>query len=105
MNLLEQINRIERLDQLIRMKATGTPAQLASRLKISKRTLYNILDFIKRQGAEVYYCRTQQSFCYQKDVYFHFGFTVEKVHLRRIKGGEKYFFGSAKFLHWGKVYL
>ena len=35
MNLLTQIRRLERLDQLIRMKATGTPKELAKRMQVS----------------------------------------------------------------------
>ena len=109
MNLLEQINRIERLDQLIRMKATGTPKQIAKRLNVSRSTLYNLLGFMKNQGVEIYYCSTYQSFCYKQEVYFCFGFTIEKVQLRRVKGGMQNifcdFFGSPEFLDWGKVDL
>lgn len=85
MNLLHQIKRIERIDQLIRMKATGSPKELAKRLEISRSTLYNILDFMKTQGVEIYYCAERQSFCYKKDVYFCFGFSVEKVKLNWIR--------------------
>jgi len=55
MNFLTQIRRLERLDQLIRMKATGTPKELAKRMQVSRSTLYNILEFIKMQGVEIYY--------------------------------------------------
>ena len=111
MNLLQKIRQIERVDQLIRLKATGTPKDFAKRLNVSKSTLYNILEFIKNQGVEIYYCPNRQSFCYKTDVYFCFGFSVEKVNLRQVKGGkgncvlkftsvqnfwtqEKYFYGE-----------
>ena len=88
MNLLHQIKRLERLDQLIRMKATGTPKELAKRFNISRSTLYNILEFIKMQGVEIYYSTERQSFCYKTEVYFCFGFSVEKVKLRQVQGGK-----------------
>lgn len=92
MNLLKQIRRIERLDQLIRMKATGTPENLAKRLNISRSTLYNIIDFIKNQGVEIRYCSNRQSFYYEKDVHFYFGFSFDKVQLRGVVGGEQNIF-------------
>ncbi len=92
MNLLKQINRIERIDQLIRMKATGTPKELAKRLSISRSTLYNILDFIKNQGVQIRYCPEKQSFYYVQDVHFYFGFSFDKVQLRGIVGGEQKIF-------------
>lgn len=94
MNLLKQINRIERIDQLIRMKATGTPKELAKRLNISRSTLYNILEFMKAQGVEIYYSSSKQSFCYKQEVFFYFGFSSQKMNLRGISGGNGYFFKS-----------
>lgn len=109
MNLLHQIQRIERLDQLIRLKATGTPKELAKRLKVSRSTLYNILEFIKMQGVEVYYCSNRQSFCYKTEVYFCFGFSVEKVKLRQIQGGKGNnfwnFLRSPEFLDYEDLHL
>jgi len=79
MNLLTQIRRLERLDQLIRMKATGTPKELAKRLEVSRSTLYNILEFIKTQGVEVYYNAERQSFCYKTEVYFVLDFRWKRL--------------------------
>ena len=44
MALRRHINRLQQLDQLIRMKATGTPAQLAQKLGISESAWYKIRD-------------------------------------------------------------
>jgi len=88
MNLMNQIRRIERLDQLIRLKSTGTPKELAQRLGISKKTLYNTLNFMKNEGAKIYFCTSRQSFCYEREVYFYFGFSFEKVRLKQIRGGK-----------------
>lgn len=105
MNLLKQINRIERIDQLIRMKATGTPQELAKRLSISRSTLYNILEFMKSQGGKVYYCQTKQSFCYEKEVHFYFGFSPEKIKLKRVVGGKQIFFRNPDLLDWEQLHL
>ena len=109
MNLLTQIRRLERLDQLIRMKATGTPKELAKRMQVSRSTLYNILEFMKMQGVEIYYSPERKSFCYKTEVYFCFGFSIEKVKLKQVKGGKGNnfwnFLGSPEFLDCDDVSL
>jgi predicted DNA-binding transcriptional regulator YafY len=72
MKLLEQLQRLERLDQLIRLKATGCADCLAQRMNLSRRTIYNLLDILKILGAEINYCALRQSYYYVNDVYFNF---------------------------------
>lgn len=61
------------------MKAPGIPKELAKRLKISRSTLYNILEFIKAQGVKVYYNVERQSFFYKTEVYFVLAFRWKKL--------------------------
>ncbi len=44
------IDRLSRLDHLIRIKGTGTPAQLAERLNLSERSIYDYINFMKGLG-------------------------------------------------------
>ena len=74
MKLLKTIAKIERIDQLIRLKATGTPSQLAKRLSISERSVFNILNMMKELGAPIHYSGFRQSYYYEESVNFRFGF-------------------------------
>ena len=74
MNLLFTIERINQVDQLIRLKATGTPQELANRLDISVGSVYNLIKTLKDFGAPVYYCKRRRSYCYRQKCYFDFGF-------------------------------
>ena len=109
MKLKEKNEQVERVTQLIRLKATGTPDELAEKLKVCKRTLHNILATFKKEGIEVYYCSNRRSYCFKQNVYYYFGFSVDKVQLKGIAGGRQYFFEdfleSAKILHWEGVDL
>ena len=87
MKLLEKIRQIERIDALIRRKATGSPKQLASRLEISERTVYDCLELMKSMDAPIYYCRNKCSYCYQEPVHFLFGFKEQKLSQNSILGG------------------
>ncbi|WP_103071661.1 hypothetical protein [Aquimarina sediminis] len=77
--IIRQIEIIERMDQLIRLQATGSPAKFASRLGISKTKLYRIIDTMKKLNAPIKYDIAIQSFVYAEDVGFKFGFyTIEQ---------------------------
>ena len=66
MNFLDQISTLKRLDALIRRKGTGTPRQLASRLEISRTSVFNYLNILKNLGAPIAYCNHRQSYFYQE---------------------------------------
>ena len=76
-NLLECIDKIEKLDALIRYENTGKPNELAAELNLSERHVYRLIGFMKNMGAEIIYCRYKQTYKYVNPVKFTFGF--EKV--------------------------
>ncbi|WP_372774625.1 hypothetical protein [Mangrovibacterium sp.] len=92
MKLLQQINLIERIDQLIRMRATGNPKELAERLELSQATVFRLIDVIKELGAPVEYNLSYQSYVYVEDVNFQCGFFLTDLNqdeVREINGGFK----------------
>ena len=92
MTFLEKLRTVERVDQLIRLKATGTPDELARKLGLTRSTVYEIIECMKSMDAEIKYCKTRKSFYYETDKVLAIGF-VEKS---KIKGGEKI---SDNFFH------
>ena len=60
------LDRIKVIDRLIQIKGTGTPRQLAARLGIAERTLYETLSVMKDRGAPILYCKTRQSYYYEE---------------------------------------
>jgi AraC-like DNA-binding protein len=50
MNILKQLFQLEQIDQLIRMKATGPPKKLASRLNLSERHTYRLINELRDVG-------------------------------------------------------
>ena len=73
--MIKQIQRIERLHQLIKRKATGSAKKCARKLEISERQLYNTLDLMKDLGAPIYFDIAAGSYCYQYETEWSFGFT------------------------------
>ena len=74
MDFITQLERINRINQLIKRKATGSPAQLARRLELSERRVYQLISLIKTLGAPIYFDRAHNSYCYSENVEFIVGF-------------------------------
>ena len=65
MNIIDTKEKLERLDQLIRLEATGTPKELALKLKVTERTVYRIIKQLKEIGCPVCYNKAIGSYCYK----------------------------------------
>ena len=75
MPLRKYVDRALQADQLIKMKATGTPKQFADKLGISERLLYDFLDELKYDfDCPIAYCNRRRSYYYTCDGKMNFGF-------------------------------
>ncbi len=74
METLSFISRLQRIDKLIRMQATGTARQLAEKLEITERSVYNYLNYMKKMDAPVVFSNESQSYIYTDEGYFYIGF-------------------------------
>ncbi|WP_271784959.1 hypothetical protein [Aquimarina algiphila] len=76
--IIKHIELMERIDQLIRLQATGNPVELAARLRISRTKLYRTINMMKKLNAPIEYDISIQSFVYAEEVGFKFGFFTEE---------------------------
>lgn len=93
MALHDYLNRIQRLDNLIRQKRTGSPKELAEKLNISERWLYYFLDELKTDlGCPIRYDRRKRSYVYETPGHVKIGFIreVEPWQMGKISGGKTY---------------
>ena len=71
--------KISRIDRLIRLKATGSPADLAQRLKISESGLYRYIGYMRLMGAPIIFCKSRNSYVYTDNGKFQVGFMVTPI--------------------------
>lgn len=93
MSLYNYLNRIRRLDALIRRKSTGTPRELADKLKISERWLYIFLDELRHElNCPIQYDRKRQSYVYSTKGKVMIDFTeeLEDKQLGDVYGGKSF---------------
>ena len=68
MTLLQQIERIKYMHHLINSNSTGVPDEFATKLNLSRRQLYHLLEELKDQGLEIAYSRMRRTFYYTSPV-------------------------------------
>ena len=92
MGLYKYLNRIRRLDALIRQKNTGSPKELAGKLNISERWLYIFLDELKEElNCPIRYDHYRRSYVYEEPGSIAFGFQRElsKREEKQISSGRR----------------
>jgi hypothetical protein len=108
MNFFETLENIQRLHTFIQAEKTGTPKQLAIRLGVCRRTLYNLLDDLKSKNASIRYSRKRETFYYSKRFNLKLICTIEILgteELTRINGGYSSFLLPYTFLHGRNILL
>ncbi len=104
MKFIEKLNQLQRVDRLIRMKATGTPEQLANRLEVSKRTVFELIAFMKTLNAPIYYCHHRMSYCYEYPVQFKCDIGFGNEGENKVMGGESFLWRVQNYCS-GEMYL
>lgn len=99
MTFLEKLEAMKRVDALIRRKATGSPDELAAKLDISRRCLYDLINQMKALDAPIEYNSQRKSYYYYKACDLKLGFLIGNG----LKGGKSFnlndLYRSANFLH------
>lgn len=70
MSFLKYINRLKRLDDLIRRNATGNATELAKKIGISRSQLFQHLKEMREIGAPISYSPIKRSYYYSHDCRF-----------------------------------
>lgn len=92
--IFKQLNRLQQVDQLIRQKRTGNASELANKLGISRRQVYNFMEELKELGLEPEYNRVAQSFIYCNSHRVHISFGLKDL----TSSEERNIFAGIRFL-------
>ncbi|MCB0854538.1 MAG: HTH domain-containing protein [Bacteroidetes bacterium] len=84
MTFLEKLEVIERVDGLIRRKATGSADELAQKIGVSRSTIFEIINCMKTMGAEIEYSNIKRSYHYIVEKDLAIGFVTPN----KINGGK-----------------
>lgn len=100
MTFQERLLKLDRLHHLIRRRGTGTPAELASRLGVCKRTVHNLIDELRNLGAPIAYSYTDLSYYYKQEIELQLTPVLKSEFTNLLKGGRNpFFYWDAGILH------
>ena len=92
MNVIDIKEKIGRIDQLIKLKATGTPKQMAEKLNTTERSVYRIIKQLREMGCPIFYDKARKSYCYEKQGELTFKFISQNPNNKAAKeNGGGYF--------------
>ena len=91
MNLFNDLFLLQRIDHLVRTRATGTPKALASLLDISECSVYRLMERLRDIGLPIAYDKQAHTYYYKEAVKWNVEFVVGDEKLFNIQGGEKSF--------------
>ncbi|MBN1416841.1 MAG: helix-turn-helix domain-containing protein [Bacteroidales bacterium] len=74
METTDLITRLSILNQLIRLHATGNARELAVKLEVTERSVYNYIKLMKSYGAPIVYSKPCHSYIYEGEGNFFIGF-------------------------------
>lgn len=89
MNAIDIKAQIDRLNQLIKLKATGSPKELAQKLDTTERTVYRIIKQLKEMGCPIFYNKIRGSYCYEHEGNLTFKFTSSENNEKEFNSGKK----------------
>lgn len=87
------INRLKKIDQMIRHENTGKPKDLAQNLGISESHVYNCIQELKDMGLPIAYCRIRQTYYYTDPVQLKISLSIIDLttnEIKEINGGCKF---------------
>lgn len=84
MKIFNILDKMHIFNSLIDTQTTGTPAEFAQRLGISRSTLYDVIDDLRSRGVSVKYSRRFRSFIYESPVLLDIRFAI--THLEPLSG-------------------
>lgn len=76
MKTIKHVERLQRLHNLIQMECTGSPAQIADRLRISERTVYYLIEQLRDYEAQIGYDRGRKTYFYKDDFVLEVNFSI-----------------------------
>jgi predicted DNA-binding transcriptional regulator YafY len=88
--LSRTLRHLQQLDHYIRIGKTGSPTELALKLKVCERQIHRYIVLLKKLGAPVEYCRKRKTYCYTTEGGFSFKFEILLPQQQHLTPTERY---------------
>ena len=98
MKTIKNLERLQQLHLLIENERTGTPGELASRMHVSERLVYNLIEQLKDFNAAICYDRSRRTYYYCDDFQLQVSISVSVMSNNEVTSifGGSYFLKNAR---------
>ncbi len=79
MKLIEQFERLKKMNRLIKAEQTGAPEEFAHRIGVSSSHLYRCIDEVKEMGAPISYSRSRRTYFYAYDFEIRLSYSLKLI--------------------------
>ncbi|NNK18879.1 MAG: HTH domain-containing protein [Maribacter sp.] len=101
MKTIKNLERLQQIHQLIEIERTGSPTELANKLRISQRLVYNLIEQLKDFKAAIRYDRGRKTYYYYEDFRLEVNISVSVMsnnEVTQIFGGSYFIKSNTRFL-------
>jgi len=67
MKMISQLQRIQKINRMIKSARTGTPREFAEELGISESHFYRYIDELQEMGVPIQYSRSRKTYYYENN--------------------------------------
>jgi biotin operon repressor len=106
MKAFEQLERLKRMNRLIREERTGSPEEFAISLGVSSSHLYRCIEDIKEMGAPVNFSRSRKTYYYEYDFEMKVSYSIQLISeqtAKKVIGGFSLNNSSLLFYESGRI--
>jgi len=92
MKMIGQLQRIQKINRMIKSARTGTPKEFADELGISESHFYRYIEELQEMGAPIQYSRTRRTYFYENNSELSLSYSLKIIS----EQGAKEIIGGAK---------
>ena len=79
MYTVKNLERLQRLHCYINSECTGSPKELSSRMHISERLVYNLIEQLKEFNAIINYSRRRKTYYYENEFQLEVNISISTI--------------------------
>ena len=92
MKIICQLQRIQKINRMIKSARTGSPKEFAGELGISESHFYRYIDELQEMGAPIQYSRSRRTYFYENNSELSLSYSMKIIS----EQGSKEIIGGAK---------
>ncbi len=79
MNMISQLERVQKINRMIKSARTGSPKEFAGELGISESHFYRYIDELQEMGVPIQYSRARRTYYYENNTELSLSYSLKII--------------------------